>query len=100
MTLMIRTLSRCPGTPSEWQWTEVVDADAPEGASVEDYVETMNDSSDETHVGVYVVKMLAPFERHHLGVVDIRGLIHREVGTLVAWVSRDGVVTYELVTEE
>lgn len=98
--LMIRTLFRCPNTPSEWQWTEAVDADAPDGASVEDYVEVHNDSTDETHVGVYLVGRLNEIERHSLGIEDIRGRIHRQVGSLVAWVLRDGTVAYELVSEE
>jgi hypothetical protein len=34
-----------------------------------------------------------------LGVEDIRGLIHREVGALVAWVGLDSTVAYEMVTE-
>jgi hypothetical protein len=96
--MRIRHLTRCPGTPTEWQWSESVDADAPEGATVEEYVETMDDSTCETHEGVYLVRDLAPSEMAALGVEDIRGL-YRQGGALVAWVSRDGSVRYELVTE-
>lgn len=98
--MLIRALSRCPNNPSEWQWTEAVDADAPDGASVEDYVEVHNDSTDETHVGVYLVSAMSDSEREEIGLEDIRGRIHRQVGSLVAWVRRDGTVVYELVTEE
>ena len=91
-----RILSRCPGSPSEWQWTEACDADAPDGATVADYVEVHNDSTAETHLGVVIV---GTPEADALAVEDIRGSIHRQAGTLVAWVPRDGEVRYELVTE-
>ena len=97
--MKIRTLSRCPGTPGEWQWTEAHDADAPDGATVEDYVEAKHDGCADTHVGVYLVSALDPREAASIGVEDIRGRIHRQIGQLVAWVPLDGPVTYELVTE-
>ena len=97
--MKIRTLSRCPSCPSEWQWTEAVDADAPEGSTVAEYVETMHDGCADTHVGVYLVATLDPREAASLGVEDIRCRIHRQRGQLVAWVPLDGPVAYELVEE-
>ena len=97
--MKIRTLHRRPSCPSEWQWTDAVDADAPEGATVAEYVETMHDGCAETHVGVYLVADLDPREAASLGVEDIRCRIHSQRGQLVAWVPLDGPVAYELVEE-
>ena len=92
--MKIRTLTET--AIGEWQWTEAVDADAPDGATVAEYVEVMHDSTAETHLGVVVVG--SP-ESDAMAVPDIRVRIHRHIGTLVAWVPRDGRVRYELVEE-
>jgi len=97
--MLIRTLSRCPGNPSEWTPGEPMDAGAPEGASVADYVETMHDGCADTHIGVYLVADLDPREAASLGVEDIRGRIHYQRGALVAWVPLYGPVAYEMVEE-
>ena len=98
--MKIRLLSRAPCGWPEWQWSEVVDAEVPDGATVRDYVEVAHDASEATHVGVYLVSALDPREAASLGIEDIRGRIHRQIGELVAWVPLDGPVAYELVEEE